>query len=88
MFGPWPRTPPFFIYFLSAAHDNCGCYFVRIQKRALGHRKARHAALRRMAELQESEQTFKFKQLEFEKEMWEVERGMQVKGEEYSSNSK
>lgn len=45
---------------------------------ALEHRKARHAALCRMAELQESEETFKLRRLECEKETWEVERGLQV----------
>lgn len=45
---------------------------------ALEHRKARHAALRRMAELQESEETFELRRLEYERETWEVERGLQV----------
>lgn len=45
---------------------------------ALEHRKARHAALRRMAELQESEETFKLRRLECERETWEVERGLEV----------
>lgn len=31
-----------------------------------------------MAELQESEETFALRRLEYEKETWEVERGLQV----------
>ena len=46
---------------------------------ALEHRRSRHAALRRMAELQEGEDTFKREQLECQKEAWEVERGLQVR---------
>jgi len=46
------------------------------------HRKARHAALRRMAELQESERTFQLQQLEHEREVWEVDRGLQVNQQE------
>lgn len=45
---------------------------------ALEHRKARHVALRRMAELRGSEEAFKLKRLEYERETWEMERGLQV----------
>lgn len=31
-----------------------------------------------MAELQESEETFELRRCEYEREMWEVERGLQV----------
>lgn len=46
---------------------------------ALEHRKARHEALRRMAALQENEETFNLRRLEYERETWEVERGLQVR---------
>eukprot|EP00752_Nemacystus_decipiens_P008065 g7209.t1 len=49
-----------------------------LDQSALEHRKARHAALRRMAELQEGEETFAIRRLEYEKEKWEVERGLQL----------
>ncbi|CBN73772.1 hypothetical protein Esi_0007_0016 [Ectocarpus siliculosus] len=49
-----------------------------LDQSALEHRKARHAALRRMAELRGSEEAFKLKRLEYARETWEIERGLQL----------
>ncbi|CAM9398040.1 unnamed protein product [Ectocarpus sp. 8 AP-2014] len=49
-----------------------------LDQSALEHRKARHAALRRMAELRGSEEAFKHKRLEYARETWEIERGLQL----------
>ncbi|CAM9767073.1 unnamed protein product, partial [Scytosiphon promiscuus] len=50
----------------------------QLDQSALEHRATRHGILRRVAELQGSEEVFKLQHLEHEREAWEVERGLQL----------
>lgn len=51
----------------------------RLEQSAKEHRNARYAALRRITELQRSEEASQLQELECQKDAWEFERGLKVR---------